>query len=77
VGVRLHRRRDPEARRRATVALALTASLALGACAVRFGPDPSESPGPDGTRDRNRLYLEEQQRLERQRVFDRSGPSER
>jgi hypothetical protein len=59
--------------------LAIVAGLVLGACSIPFGngaesTDPSRRETP---RDRNRLYLQEQEQLERQYQFDRVGPSDR
>lgn len=67
------------AARRLTLTLALVAGLVLGACAIPFGigTEPSDRPPEETRRDRNRLYLEEQERMERQRMFDRVGPSDR
>jgi hypothetical protein len=67
------------AARRLTLTLALAAGLVLGACAIPFGigSEPSDRPPEQTRRDRNRLYLEEQERMERQRTFDRVGPSDR
>lgn len=62
-----------------TVGLALAAGLVLGACAIPFGngTEPSNRPPEETRRDRNRLYLEEQERIERERTLDRVGPSDR
>ena len=47
---------------------------ALAGCAVEFGEDASSG----SLRDRNRLYLQEQERIERQRqTFENTRPSER
>jgi hypothetical protein len=62
--------------RRLILTLAFGAGIALGACAIPFG-DGGEPTGrsPEETRrDRSRLYLEEQERMERERTFDRVGP---
>ena len=61
------------------VGLALAAGLVLGACAITFGngTEPSDRPPEETRRQRNRLFLEEQERMERQRTFDRVGPSDR
>jgi hypothetical protein len=63
--------------RRLTLALAV--GLVLGGCAIPFGngTEPTDRPAEERRRDRNRLYLEEQERMERERMFDRVGPSER
>jgi hypothetical protein len=53
---------------------------ALGACAVPFGSAPEDGrPGPPATaRERNRLYLEEQERIQRERQgFGSVPPSDR
>lgn len=57
----------------------LTICLLLGACAVRFGPGPEDTPDQSQPtpRERNQLYQQEQQRMEYQRQFDRVGPSDR
>jgi len=73
---RQDRRCGADAPRRLTLTLAFAAGLVLGACAIPFG-DGGESTGrsPEETRrDRSRLYLEEQERTERERTFDRVGP---
>ena len=74
-------RRDLVAARRLTLTLilGLGAGLVLGACAIPFGngPEPSNRPPEETRRDRNRLYLEEQERMERSRLFERVGPSDR
>lgn len=59
-----------------TVGLALGAGLVLGACSIPFGngTEPADRPPEETRRDRNRLYLEEQERMERGRTFDRVGP---
>ncbi|HWC04200.1 MAG TPA: hypothetical protein VHF87_15705 [Methylomirabilota bacterium] len=56
--------------------------VALGGCAVPFGsgsdsPDPVDPSTREKRRERNRLFLEEQERIERTREFDRVGPSDR
>jgi hypothetical protein len=59
--------------------VALALGLLLAGCAIPFG-NGGEPPGrsPEETRrDRQRLYLEEQERRERERLFDRVGPSDR
>lgn len=80
-----------DARRRARSAavalvqltLALTVGLiALGGCAIPFGSGPestdtTDQSGRERRRERNRLFLEEQERIERGREFDRVGPSDR
>ena len=65
--------------RRLIACLAIVAGLVLGACSFTFGPGAdSTEPSPQETpRDRNRLYQQEQQQLERQYQFDRVGPSDR
>jgi hypothetical protein len=77
-GEAAHRPRTVRRRRLAT-ALVLAGGLLLGACAVQFGsgsdsPDQSSQKKPH---DRNRLYWQEQEQLERQYQFDRVGPSDR
>ena len=54
----------------------MVAGLVVGSCSVQFGngsdsPEQSSSQTP---RDRNRLYLQEQERSERQYQFDKVGP---
>lgn len=58
------------------VGLALAAGLLLGACAIPFGDGgaPSSQSPEERRRDQNRLYLEEQEAIERQRTFERVGP---
>ena len=75
------RRRDARCgwSRRRTAGLVIAAGLVLGACAIPFGQG-SESPegSSQGTpRDRNQLFLQEQERMERKMQFDRVGPSDR
>lgn len=58
---------------------ALLLSCALAGCAIEFGAGEAD-PGATATtaRERNRLYLEEQERLERERqTFQPIRPSER
>ena len=76
---RQDKRRAAVARRRLTVGLALVVGLVLGACAIPFGngTDSTEESPQKNPRDRNRLYLQEQERVERQFQFDRVGPSDR
>jgi hypothetical protein len=61
--------------------LILIVGSVLGGCAIPFGnggdPSPSYQSPEETRRDRNRLYMEEQQRMERERQFDRIGPSDR
>ena len=76
-----HRGRDVRrgAPRRALVVLAVGAGLVLGACSIPFG-NGAESSGqssPETPQERNRRYQQEQEHLERQYQFDRSGPSDR
>jgi len=56
----------------------LAAGLVLGACSFQFGQG-SDSPDQSSQtpRDRNRLYRQEQEQVERQYQFDRVGPSDR
>ena len=57
--------------------LVWAAVLALGGCSIPFGPGGESSGGsssPETPRDRNRLYLQEQERMERNVQFDRVGP---
>ena len=74
---RQDKRRAAVARRRLTVGLALAAGLVLGACAIPFGngTESTDRSPEQRRRDQNRLYLEEQERMERGRTFDRAGPS--
>jgi hypothetical protein len=80
-GPRQDVRRGLVAARRPTLILilGLGAGLVLGACAIPFGSDTDQtSQSPKETRrERNRLYLEEQERTERTRLFERVGPSDR
>ena len=73
-------RRGRIAARRLTLILGIGAGLVLGACAIPFGngSEPTTTRSSEETsRDRNRLYLQEQERTERQRQFERVGPSDR
>jgi len=56
----------------------LAAGLVLGACSFQFGQG-ADSPDQSSQtpRDRNRLYRQEQEQVERQYQFDRVGPSDR
>jgi hypothetical protein len=56
--------------------LLLVAGLALDGCAIPFGNggDPSYQSPQETRRERSRLYTEEQERMERERTFDRFGP---
>jgi hypothetical protein len=80
-------RRGPREREGTTVrefaapwAARLTLILILGTgltgCTIPFGNggDPSYQSPEETRRDRNRLYQEEQQNMERARQFDRIGP---
>jgi len=62
---------------RARVVMLAILACAVAGCSIPFGPgsenEPSRTP-----RDRNRIYLEEQERIERERrTFDAVHPSER
>jgi outer membrane biogenesis lipoprotein LolB len=76
-----HRRVDAQRHlpRRLIACLAIVAGLVLGACSIPFGPgaDSTEPPPRETPRDRNRLYQQEQEQVERQYQFDRVGPSDR
>lgn len=65
-------------RRRLATGAILAAGLVLGACSFQFGQG-SDSPDQSSQtpRDRNRLYRQEQEQVERQYQFDRVGPSDR
>jgi hypothetical protein len=54
----------------------LIAAGALGGCSIPFGDGGGSSyqPSEETRRERNRLYQEEQQNMERLRQFDRIGP---
>jgi hypothetical protein len=76
----------PHGDRRASVApggvtagLILATALVLGACAIPFGngTESTDRSPAETRRERNRLYLEEQQRMQQQQLFDRGGPSDR
>jgi hypothetical protein len=56
--------------------LVLVAWVVLGGCAIPFGNggDPSYQSPQETRRERGRLYREEQERMERERTFDRFGP---
>jgi len=56
--------------------LVLVAWAVLGGCAIPFGNggDPSYQSPQETRRERSRLYGEEQERMERERTFDRFGP---
>ena len=58
------------------ITLALTAWHVLSGCAIPFGNGGASSyQSPEETRrERSRLYTEEQERMERERTFDRFGP---
>ena len=60
-----------------TLILGLAAGLALGACAIPFGNGTESTDRSPEERRRygNRLYVEEQERMERERTFDRVGPA--
>jgi hypothetical protein len=58
--------------RKLTAGLALAAGLVLSACAVPFGPGADQQPA-ETNRERNRLYLEEQYRMERGRQLNWDG----
>jgi len=69
----------PSTRRRwIATGTVLAAGLVLGACSFQFGQG-SDSPDQSSQtpRDRNRLYRQEQEQVERQYQFDRVGPSDR
>jgi hypothetical protein len=76
-----HRGRDARygAPRRMLVVLAVGAGLVLGACSIPFGNGAASSgpSSPETARDRNRRYQQEQEHIERQYQFDRTGPSDR
>jgi hypothetical protein len=56
--------------------LVVVAWLVLGGCAIPFGNggDPSYQSPQETRQERRRLYTEEQERMERERTFDRVGP---
>jgi hypothetical protein len=59
------------------VALAVVLAAAVTGCAIPFGPGGEEEPRRT-PRERNRLYLEEQERIEQQRqTLEPIRPSER
>jgi len=65
---------------RLTLTLALAAGLVLGGCAIPFGngTETRDRPAEETRRDRNRLFLEEQERIERGRqTFSPIRESER
>ena len=55
------------------------AGLALGGCAIPFGSggESSSTSPEEARRERNRMYLQEQERMERNVQFDQIGPSDR
>jgi hypothetical protein len=59
------------------LALALVLGIALGGCSVTFGDggEPTSSSPEERRRERSRLYMEAQHRMELQRQFDRPGPT--
>ena len=57
--------------------LAAGAGLLLGACSIPLGNGSSGQSSQETPGDRNRLYWQEQEQLERQYQFDRMGPSDR
>jgi hypothetical protein len=68
------RRRRARAR---PLRVVLALAVALTGCSIPFGPggEPSSHQSPQETRrERNRIYMQEQEQLERSRTFDRSGP---
>ena len=71
------RRGSSEAAARLLLVLAL--GFMLGSCTIPFGNggEPTSRSPEETRRDRNRLYTEEQERMERERTFDRIGPSDR
>jgi hypothetical protein len=77
-GAARHRARSA-ARRSVVAGLALASALVAGGCTVQFGSgsDTMDPAARETPRDRNRLYQQEQQLMERQRQFDRVGPSDR
>jgi hypothetical protein len=77
---RSHReQRGSIARCRLAAGLALAAGLLLGACAIPFGDgaESTDRSSAETRRERNQRYLEEQDRMEQQRLRDRWGPSDR
>jgi hypothetical protein len=72
-------RRASVAPRGVPAGLVLAAALVLGACAIPFGngTESTDRSSAETRRERNRLYLEEQQRMQQQQQFDRGGPSDR
>jgi hypothetical protein len=80
-GATEYRRRDARCGlpRRLTAGLVIAAGLVLGACSIPFGQGAESTGGSseETPRDRNRLYLQEQERMERKMQFDRVGPSDR
>ena len=62
-----------------SLTLALAAGLILGGCAIPFGAgaESTDRSAEETRRDRNRLYLEEQERIERARQTFDPVPSER
>ena len=56
--------------------LVLILGMVLAGCAIPFGNggDPSYQSSEESRRERNRLYQEQQQNMERERQFDRIGP---
>ena len=63
----------------ARLLLVLALGFMLGSCTIPFGngSEPTSRSPEETRRDRNRLYTEEQERMERERTFDRIGPSDR
>jgi hypothetical protein len=58
---------------------ALILGLVLAGCTIPFGngggaSSPSNESSQEGRREQNRLFLEEQERRERNMQFDRGGP---
>ena len=62
-----------------TLLLVLTLGSVLGGCTIPFGNggEPTSQSPEETRRERNRLYMEEQERMERSRQFERVGPSDR
>jgi hypothetical protein len=67
------------ARCRLVAGLALAVGLLLGACSIPFGngTESTDRSSAETRRERNQRYLEEQDRMEQQRLRDRWGPSDR
>jgi hypothetical protein len=74
----MHERAWRDGRDWARLGVVLILAGSVAACAIPFGEDPDPGRPQRTPRERNLLYLEEQERLERERQsFEPVRPSER